>query len=117
MEEKLLEILLSFGYGVYRQGSLPSSPESYPESFFTFWNTSTVSHSHYDNNEYGTEVSYDVMFYGTDAENVYNTITAARKKLEENGWIIPSKEHDIASGIISHVCRAISVQFLEIGGN
>lgn len=36
MEDKLIELLESFGYPVFLQGSLGSG-DDYPSSFFTFW--------------------------------------------------------------------------------
>ena len=37
MEDKLIEVLSSFGYPVIRQGSM-TEDEAYPPTFFTIWN-------------------------------------------------------------------------------
>ncbi len=54
MEDTLIELLSSLGYEVYRQGSFAEG-DQYPESFFTFWQTDSPDHAHYDNNDFGTE--------------------------------------------------------------
>ena len=59
MEDNLIEILESFGYPVYRQGSL-SDDETYPGTFFTFWNNDSPDHAHYDNFEYGTVWDFSI---------------------------------------------------------
>ena len=47
MEDNLIEILSSFGYPVYRQGSM-SDDAVYPPTFITFWNFDSPDHSYYD---------------------------------------------------------------------
>ena len=59
MEDKLIELLESLGYPVYRQGSFTEGQE-YPRSFFTFWNPESPDHSHYDDANYGTEWTFSV---------------------------------------------------------
>ena len=96
MEDKLIEILETFGYPVVRQGSL-GPDEEYPDSFFTFWNNDSPDHAHYDNAEYGTEWDFDVNFYSIDPEKTYQVLADARIKLKQNKWIIPGKGYDVAS--------------------
>ena len=62
MEDALLEILESFGFEVYRQGSM-SDKEKYPETFITFWNNDSPDHAHYNNTNYGTSWDYNVFVY------------------------------------------------------
>ena len=81
MEDNLISILESFGYPVFRQGSL-TGDEPYPDDFFTFWNNDSSDHSHYNNDEYGTTWDFDVNFYSTDPEKAYSILTEARKKIK-----------------------------------
>lgn len=112
MEDKLIEILETFGYPVIRQGSL-GPDEEYPDSFFTFWNNDSPDHAHYDNAEYGTEWDFDVNFYSTDPEKTYKVLADARIELKQNKWIIPGKGYDVASDEVTHTGRGMRVFYLE----
>lgn len=112
MEDKLIELLESLGYPVYRQGSFTEGQE-YPESFFTFWNTGSPDHSHYDNDNYGSEWAYGVYFYSSDPELPYKLISDARILLKQNKWIVPSKGFDVVSDEATHTGRGLEVLFLE----
>ena len=112
MEDKLIEILETFGYPVVRQGSL-GPDEEYPDSFFTFWNNDSPDHAHYDNAEYGTEWDFDVNFYSIDPEKTYQVLADARIELKQNKWIIPGKGYDVASDEVAHTGRGMRVFYLE----
>lgn len=112
MEDKLIEILETFGYPVIRQGSL-GQDEEYPDSFFTFWNNDSPDHAHYDNAEYGTEWDFDVNFYSIDPEKTYQVLADARIKLKQNKWIIPGKGYDVASDEVTHTGRGMRIFYLE----
>lgn len=112
MEDKLIEILETFGYPVVRQGSL-GPDEEYPDSFFTFWNNDSPDHAHYDNAEYGTEWDFDVNFYSTDPEKTYQVLADARIELKQNKWIIPGKGYDVASDEVTHTGRGMRAFYLE----
>lgn len=112
MEDKLIEILESFGYPVFRQGTL-AEDEEYPDSFFTFWNNGSPDHSHYDNSEYGTEWFYDVNFYSNDPEKTYSVLLEAIVKLKSEKWIITSKGYDVASDEPTHTGRGVEVYYLS----
>lgn len=113
MEDKLIEILSTFGYPVYRQGSL-SDDEAYPNDFFTYWNNDSSDHSHYNNSEYGTTWDFDVNFYSIDISRTYSTLAEARMKLKENKWIVPGKGYDVASDEPTHTGRGIRAFYLEV---
>lgn len=113
MEDKLIELLETFGYPVYRQGSL-SNDATYPDSFFTFWNNQSPDHAFYDNTEYGTEWDFDVNFYSIDPDLTYSKLLEAKTLLKQNGWVVPGKGHDVMSDEPSHSGRGISALFLEV---
>ena len=112
MEDSLITMLESFGYPVFRQGSM-TEEQHYPESFFTFWNVDSPDHAHYDNREYGTEWNFTINFYSVDPELVYSTVADARVLLKQNGWIVPSKGYDVSSDQESHTGRGLTVFYLE----
>lgn len=113
MEDNLIEVLESFGYPVYRQGSL-AEDGAYPDSFFTFWNNDSPDHSYYDGEEYGTDWDFDVNFYSNDPEKTYKVLADARIKLKEAKWIIPGKGYDVASDEVTHTGRGMQVFYLQV---
>lgn len=112
MEDKLIELLSSLNYPVYRQGSFVDG-QPYPESFFTFWNTDSPDHSHYDNADYATDWAFDVNFYSIDPELTYSVLANARILLKQNHWIVPSQGYDVYSDEPTHVGRGMQALFLE----
>jgi hypothetical protein len=112
MEDTLIQLLESFGYPVIRQGSL-SPEQAYPDTFFTFWNSTEDGQSFYDNDTASVVYDFDVNVYSTSPEAAYSLLTAARKLLKENNWIIATRGFDIASDEITHVGRGMIVQYLE----
>ena len=47
MQERIMKLLDSLGYPIYRQGSM-SSTQEYPQAFFTTWNNDTWEESFYE---------------------------------------------------------------------
>lgn len=113
MEDKLIEILSTFGYPIYRQGSFADDDE-YPNNFFTFWNNDSPDHAHYDNSEYGIAWDFDVNFYSIDPALTYSVLADARIKLKQEKWIIPGKGYDVATDEPTHTGRGIRAYFLEV---
>ena len=111
MEDNLIELLSSLGYPVYRQGSF-SEGQDYPEDFFTFWNTESPDHAHYDDDNYKTDWAFDVNFYSTDPEKAYKALADARILLKQNKWIIPSKGYDVYSDEPTHIGRGMQALYL-----
>ena len=110
MEDLLIQLLESFEFPVIRQGSL-SEGEDYPESFFTFWNNSTIDSTFYDNAEHSEISDFDVNFYSTDPELVYEKLREAKKLLKTNGFICYDSGHDLMSDEPTHIGRGISVLY------
>lgn len=111
MEDELIILLESFGFPVIRQGSL-APEDSYPETFFTFWNNSESEHSAYNNDTASEVYSFDINVYSTDPETTYNLLKQARTTFKAAGWQIPDRGHDVASDEITHTGRGISVTYL-----
>ena len=113
MEDELIELLSTFSYPVYSQGSFAEG-DKYPDSFFTFWNVDSPDHEHYDNAEYGTDWTFNVNFYSTDPEKTYNLITLARVLLKQHKWIVPSQGYDVYSDEPTHTGRGIQALYLQV---
>jgi len=112
MEDNLIALLGTFGYPVIRQGSLAPS-ESYPDTFFTFWNNDESEHSAYDNDTTSAEYSFDVNVYSTSAATAYSLLDSARDALKANGYIITTRAFDVPSGEITHAGRGLTVAYLK----
>ena len=112
MEDNLIEILSTFGYPVYKQGSM-SADNAYPETFFTFWNNDSEDHSHYDDTNYGIVWDFDVNVYSSDPENTYSVLENARAALKTAGWIIGGKGYDVISDEATHTGRGMNALYLE----
>lgn len=112
MEDTLIELLETFSMPVIRQGSL-GPDETYPDTFFTFWNNDESEHSAYDNDTASVDYSFDVNVYSTDPDTAYSLLTQARKLLKQNNWIIATRAYDLLSDEITHVGRGMEVQYLK----
>ena len=108
MEDELITILESFKYPVYRQGSM-SNDDAYPETFFTFWNNDSPDHSHYDNEEYGTNWDFNIYVYSSDPAKTYSLLADARAALKAAGWICMGKGFDSSSDEETHTGRGLEV--------
>ena len=111
MEDALIQLLQSFNYPVIRQGSL-APEESYPDTFFTFWNNNELEHSAYNDQTLLVIYDFDVNVYSRNPETVYNLLKQARSLLKKNGWQTPDRGHDLASDEITHTGRGMEVTFL-----
>lgn len=112
MKERLIQLLSTFGYPVLLQGSLEPN-ESYPDSFFTFWNSETPDGSHYDNDAIQYIWNFDVNFYSKDPALVNSVLLQAKALLKQNGWIVPGKGYDLPTDEPTHTGRGIDVIYLE----
>lgn len=112
MEDILINLLQTFGYPVFRQGSL-SKDEAYPDTFFTFWNNSETGQSFYDNDTAIVDYDFSVNVYSTDTDKVYSLIASARTLLKSNGWIIVSRGYDVGSDEITHIGRGFEIEYLN----
>lgn len=111
-DENLINLLESFGYPVLRQGSM-TYDQSYPDTFFTFWNNLEVEHSAYDNNTSNITHDFDVNIYSNDTDLVFELLENTRNLLKNNNWIIEEMGYDVASDEITHIGKGMRVVFLE----
>lgn len=112
MKSELINVLNTFGFPVYRQGSM-SSEEVYPSSFFTFWNFETPEDKHYNNEASRAVWGFWVYMYSDDPSIVDAKLEEARKLLKSNGWIIDGKGEDVASDVETHTGRMFTCYKIE----
>ena len=112
MKNLLISLLETFGYPVLQQGSL-AADETYPDSFFTFWNDDSYDGHHYNNGAISTVWSFDVNFYSTDPELVNTVLIKVKTLLKSNKFIISGKGHDVGSDEPTHTGRGIDALYIE----
>lgn len=112
MIETLVNLLKTFGYGVYQQGSF-TSEEEYPNAFFTYTNDDTETLTHYDNKEASFNWIFTIYFYSTSPLLTVEMINKAKTLLQENKWIVPGKGNDIYSDSKNHSGRMIEAYYIE----
>ena len=112
MEELLISMLEALGYPVRLQGSLLPD-ESYPDSFFTFWNDSADGTSYYSNNEGAIVWTYSVNFYSVDPVLVNTKLLEAKEILKAAGFTVSGAGYDIPSDEPTHTGRGISLLYRQ----
>lgn len=112
MKEELISLLNTLEYPVFLQGSLQDT-ESYPQSFFTFWNFSTPEAAFYDNDAGRAVWGFWIYFYSTSPLLVETEPEKARKLLKQNGYILDGKAHDIAVDKPTHTGALFTVYKYE----
>ena len=112
IDKELIKVLSGLGYPVCRQGSMSDS-DDYPDTFFTFWNYETPDHSHYDNEAYGAEWSYNIYVYSIDPDKIYSLLGEARLALKRAKWIVDGRGFDVQSDEETHTGRGLAVTFLQ----
>lgn len=112
MEDLLISTLGALGYPVRLQGSLLPD-ESYPDSFFTYWNDSADGSSYYSNNEGAILWAYSLNFYSTDPVLVNAKLLEAKALLKGAGFVVSGAGYDVPSDETTHTGRGISLLYRQ----
>lgn len=111
IDDKLIELLETFGFPVYRQGSLAKNAP-YPPTFFTFWeNPENVTD--YDNQTKFVIYDFNIYVYSNDPQTLADTLAAARTLLKQNDFIIVSRGFDVSSDEQTHTGKGFEVGFIN----
>lgn len=112
MKSELIELLETFGFPVFLQGSL-NPDEAYPDSFFTFWNFDTPEAAFYSDEANRAIWGFWVYFYSTNPQLVEQIPENARQLLKQNGWILQGKGQDISVDRPTHTGAFFTVYKFE----
>lgn len=110
MRLEFIELLKSYGYPVYLQGSLPKE-QAYPDSFITFWNHTTTP-NFYDDGVATKVYGFYVYFYSNDPLLVLTMIEKIANDLRNNNYMV-SGETDAQSDEITHTGQMIEVYYIK----
>lgn len=100
MKQILLNVLNTFGYPVFLQGSLGTN-EPFPASFFTFQTISSSDIS-FDNIDAYAVYGFQVIFYSNDPRTVESIAAQSRAALKQAGFIADGRGVDIPSEEPTH---------------
>lgn len=110
MKELLYNTLSALGYPVYLQGT---APETYPDSFVTYWTINTPAAAEFDNALMVTEWQFYVYFYSTDPALVQSVPETIRRTLKAAGFIPQGKGRDLLSDEPTHTGWVQQYNILE----
>jgi hypothetical protein len=109
--DELIQQLESFGYPVFRQGSL-GEEEPYPSTFITFWENPARPGSYYDNEDANMVYSFYINVYSDDPDKTYGVLADIVSLLKSTGWGVPDRGHDVVSDEVTHTGRGIQAVLL-----
>ena len=112
MKQKLISTLQAFGFPVHLQGTM-NAEESYPDTFITFWCSSTEDNLHFDNDVIAVDWSFSVMLYSNSPAIVNTMPKEIISALKDAGFIVLGKGQDIASDESTHTGWAIDCIITE----
>lgn len=114
MKQALIDILETFCPGkVYLQGTM-NEAEAYPESFITFFTTSTENGKDFDNNTVEINWLFTVIYYSEDPALVNSKPAEIRAALKQAGFIPDGAGYDIPSDVPTHTGWAMEFSKIEI---
>ena len=113
MKEKLIDILKTFGFPVFLQGSL-NPDEDYPASFFTFWVFDAPESAHYDNNPNACDWGFWIYFYSNNPQLVESVPLQAKAALKAAGFVFDGKPIDANSDVETHTGCMLTAYFKEM---
>ena len=111
MPDGLIEILESTGHPVFLKGTLTDTDEL-PESFITFWNTSTNRSHFYNNQPFCIEYTYEVAFFSTDPELTNSVLLNLQTELIENNFVIGMLGTDTYTGDVTYTGRTMTITYI-----
>lgn len=115
MKQKLIDVLETFGYPVFLQGSL-NPDEPYPDTFITFFTDNTEDGSHYDDDVCSWIWEFSVILYSDDPEIVNSKPEEIRKALKAAGFIPQGKGNDVLSDEPTHTGWAMDFYIIDYQG-
>lgn len=111
MKQILLNVLNSFGYPVFLQGSL-GADTPFPPAFFTFATIASEDIS-FDDAAYAAVYEFQVIFYANDPHTVEDIAAQCRQKLIQAGFIAQGRGIDIPSEEDTHTGWVCNYSYIK----
>lgn len=112
MEDLLITTIESLGYSCRLQGSF-APDESYPDSFFTYWNDSADGSGFYSNVEGAIIWQYSLNFYSVDPVLVNTMLLEAKTALKAKGFVVSGAGYSVMSDEPTHTGRGITILYRQ----
>lgn len=113
VKENLIEILEQYcPDNVFLQGSL-NPDEVYPETFITFFITSSEFNAFYNNNENRIDWEISIMIYSTDPDTIDTIAKEVIQDCKKAGYIPQGAGNDIPSDVETHTGWALDFIYPE----
>jgi hypothetical protein len=109
--QKFIDVVESLGFPLHLQGTIGE----YENNFFTWWNNSTNSNGHYDNDEHAIIYDFDLNAYSIDPKTPYEMLENAKALLKQNGFTVSGVGYSVASDEPTHTGRGINILFVDWG--
>ena len=109
--EELFSIFEEMGYEYHRQGSL--TDETYPDSFFTYWNIDTPNTKHRDNDVKEYSIDLMVYWYTNNASLIYSVMDEFIRQAKLKGFIVTGKAYDGNADKDNYFGRLVPVKIIH----
>lgn len=111
MTNILFDIWNEMGFPYHRQGSL--TDETYPPSFFTYWNIDSDNASFYDNAERRYIEDWYVGFYTNDPNILYSTMDDFINRAKARGIVLSRRAKDVDADKDYYYGRGCTVKIIH----
>lgn len=115
-KEKLYDVLSSYGYPVFLQGSV-NKDASYPDTFITYWVWEAPESGFYDNAPTSCDWGFWVYVYSNNPRTVDELSGQVKSDLVKAGFVASGKPIDAASDKPTHTGAMLSIYYKEVYNN
>lgn len=98
------------GIAAYQQGT---APRDLPETFVTVWEYPSENITHGDNKPTQCRREWEIVFYTTDAAQIYSGLEAVIKALKKRGYATIGQGGDASGTWEGYNARAVDVVKIE----
>lgn len=109
--QELFDLFERLDFPYFRQGSL--TDETYPNSFFTFWNIDTPNISFYDNKDTKHNEIVNVCFYTNDPNLIYNVMEDFITAAKAVGFIVVGHAKDAPADKENYYGRYVTINIIH----
>lgn len=98
------------GFAAYQQGT---APQTLPAEFVTVWEDYSGDILHGDNKPRQLRREWTLIFYTSDAKNIFSGLISVKNYLKTKGYIINGYGYDVGGAWEGYDARGLDVVILE----